>query len=122
MRSILAKSLLIDFLFTPIRLSHGDNARYVAARGMGYEDHPAIERAQGDKPFLSIVEAAILEGDTRPIEYLLGVHEIQAVLSEVAAILRFVPFVLQFPIVVLSVVTGNRESPERGCSRLESAL
>jgi len=36
-----------------------------AALGMSYYDHPPGKQAQRDKPFLSIVEAAILEGDRK---------------------------------------------------------
>src|SRR5438477_4863862 len=92
-RSTFAKSLLIDLLLTPVRLPHGDYARCLAPRGMGYDNRPSVQQAQRDKPFLSIVEAAILEGDARPRKYLFGVPEIQAMLSEVAAVLRIVPFV-----------------------------
>jgi hypothetical protein len=46
MRSILAKSLLIDFLLTSICLSHGDNARGVlAARGVRNHDYSTGEQA-----------------------------------------------------------------------------
>jgi hypothetical protein len=36
---------------------------------MGYDEHAPGEQAQGDKPLLSIVEAVILEGDTRPAKH-----------------------------------------------------
>ncbi len=57
---------------------------------MGYDNYPSVDQAQGDKPLLSIVEAAILEGDARPVEHPFGVLKIQTMLGEVAAILRFV--------------------------------
>jgi len=60
---------------------------------MGYDEHAPGEQAQGDKPLLSIVEAVILEGDARPGEHLFGVLKTQAMLGEVAAVLRPVPFV-----------------------------
>jgi hypothetical protein len=51
MRSILAKSLLIDFLLRLICLSHGDDPRGVfAAWRVGNNNHPASEQTQGDKP------------------------------------------------------------------------
>jgi hypothetical protein len=62
MRSILAKSLLIDFLFTSICLSHGDNARdLVAAWGVGNDDDSTREQAQSDKSLFSIIETVISE-------------------------------------------------------------
>src|SRR5207248_3980457 len=94
MRSILAKSLLIDFLLTSICLSHGDNPGDVAAAWrVGNNDYSTGEQTQGDKPFLSIIEAAVYEGDAKPGQHLFGVRKIQTVFSEVAAVLRLVPFV-----------------------------
>ena len=94
MRSTLAKSLLIDFLLTSICLSHGDNPRgVVAAWRVGDDDYSTGEQAQGDEPFLPIIEAAIDEADTRAGQHLFGVRKIQPMFSEVAAVLRFVPFV-----------------------------
>jgi hypothetical protein len=91
MRSILTKSLLIDFLLTSIRLSHGDNPRGVAAaERVGDNDYPTGEQAQSDKPFLSIIETVIYERDARAGQHL---FEIQPMLGEVDAVLRFVPFV-----------------------------
>ncbi len=95
MRSILAKSLLIDFLLTSIRLSHGDDARHDAAtRRVSNDDYSTGEQAQGGKPFLSIIEAIIHEGHARVAEHLFGVGKVQAVLDEVAAVLCFVPCVV----------------------------
>jgi hypothetical protein len=92
MRSILAKSLLVDFLFTSICLSHGDNARgVVAARRVGNDNYPTDEQTHSDKPLLSIIETLIHEGDAGPGQHLFGVRKIQTVFSEVAAVLRFVP-------------------------------
>src|ERR1700685_4304251 len=93
MRSTLFKSLVIDFLLTSVRLPHGDDARCRAARRMGDDQHAPGEQAQGDKPFLSIVEAAILEGDARSGKHVFGVLDVQAMLGEVATVLRLVPFV-----------------------------
>src|SRR5216683_1435900 len=87
-----AKSLLIDFLLTSVRLPHGDNARCLAARGMGYRYQPSGKQAQSDKPFLSIIEAVIYEGDARACKHQFSVREIQAMLDKVAAVLRRVPF------------------------------
>jgi len=67
MRSILAKSLLIDLLLTSICLSHGDNPRgVVAAWRVGDNNYSNSEQAQGDKPHLSIIEAAVYESNARP--------------------------------------------------------
>jgi len=66
MRSILAKSLLIDLLLTSICLSHGDNPRgVVAAWRVGDNNYSNSEQAQGDK-HLSIIEAAVYESNARP--------------------------------------------------------
>jgi len=98
MRSILAKSLLIDFLLTLICLSHGYNPRAVfAALRVGNNNHPASEPTQGDGPHLSLIEAAIHESGARPGQHLFSVREIQPMLGEVATILRFVPFVVHHP-------------------------
>src|SRR5580704_9614168 len=92
MRSTLAKSLLIDFLLMSICLSHGDNPRdVVAAWRVGNNDYSTGEQAQCDKPFLSIIEAAIYEGYAGTGQYLFGIRKIQPMFSEVAAVLRFVP-------------------------------
>jgi hypothetical protein len=85
---------LIDFLLTSICLSHGDNPRdVVAAWRVGNDDYSTGEQAQGDKPFLSIIEAAIYEGDARAGQHLFGVGKIQTMFSEIAAVLRFVPLI-----------------------------
>src|SRR5262249_30698153 len=94
MRSILAKSLFVDFLLTLICLSHGDNARDVlVVRRVGNDDYSTSEQAQSDEPFLSILETVINEGDARSSQHLFGVRKIQTVFSEVGAVLRFVPFI-----------------------------
>src|SRR5215469_15103282 len=94
MRSILAKSLLIDFLLTSICLSHGDDARHVtAARRVSNEDYSTGEQAQCDKPFLSIIEAVIHEGNARSAEHLFSVSKVEAVLNKVGPVLCFVPFI-----------------------------
>jgi hypothetical protein len=88
-----AKSLLIDFLLTSVCLSHGDDARFiVAVLRVGYDNYSTGEKAQGEKPFLPIIETVIYESHVRPGQYLLGVREIQTLLGEVAAVLRLVPF------------------------------
>src|SRR5712692_1489304 len=86
------KSLLIDFLLTSVRLPHGDNARCLAARSMGYRYHPSGKQAQSDKPFLSIIEAVIYESNARTSQHQFSVREIQAMLVKVAAVLSSVPF------------------------------
>src|SRR5271157_4853095 len=93
MRSIRAKSLLIDFLLTPIPFPHRDNARSPVARCMGYDDQTPIEQAQGDEPLLSVGEAIIFERNARPSKHLLGIREAKAMLGEVLPVLRLVPFV-----------------------------
>ena len=81
MRSILAKSLLIDFLLTSICLYHGAYTRYVAAaRRVGNDDYSTGEQAEAGKPFLSIIEAVIHEGRARAAEHSFGIGKIQAVL------------------------------------------
>ena len=61
---------------------------------MGYRYLPSGQQAQSDKPFLSIIEAVIYEGDARIGKHQFSVREIQAVLSKVATVLRSVPFTL----------------------------
>ena len=61
---------------------------------MGYRYLPSGKQAQSDKPFLSIIEAVIYEGDARTGKHQLSVREIRAVLGTVAAVLRSVPFTL----------------------------
>jgi hypothetical protein len=87
-----AKSLLIDFLLTSVRLPHGDNPRCPAAPGMGYRYEPSGKQAQSDKPFLCIIEAVIYEGNARTGKHQFSVREIQAMLGKVAAVLGSVPF------------------------------
>lgn len=49
MPSTLAKSLLIDFLLTPVCLSHGDDPRDIAAAGrVGNDNYSTVEQAQRD--------------------------------------------------------------------------
>ena len=40
---------------------------------MGNDDHSTGEQAQGDQPFLSIIEPVVHEGDARPSENLFGI-------------------------------------------------
>jgi hypothetical protein len=83
MRSTLARSLWIDFLLTPTCLSHGDNpGGVVGAWRVGDNDYSTGKQAQGDKPFLFIIETVIGERDAGAGQYLLGVRN-----------LRFAPFV-----------------------------
>jgi hypothetical protein len=65
-RSSLGKPLIIGFLLTAVCLPHGDYAGCFAARCTGYNGYAPGKQAQGDKPILSIIEAAILESDARP--------------------------------------------------------
>jgi hypothetical protein len=60
---------------------------------MGYDQHAPVKQSQGDEPLLSIIEAAVLEGDTRSGKHLFGVFKAQAMLGEVPAVLRLIPFV-----------------------------
>src|SRR5258708_36201138 len=80
-RSIRAKSLVTDFLLTPVSFPHGDDARLFVARRVGDHHQPPGEQTQRDEPFFSIVEAVIHECDTRPGKHLLGVRKLQAVLG-----------------------------------------
>jgi len=61
---------------------------------MGYRYLPSGKQAQSDKPFLSIIEAVIYEGDARTGKHQFSVREIQAMLGAVAAVLRGIPFTL----------------------------
>lgn len=93
-RSSLAKSLLIDFLLTSVRLSHGDHARHlVLARGVSHHHDPPNEHPESDQPFLSIVETVIDEAYAAAGEDLFGIGKVQAVLCAIAAILGFVSFI-----------------------------
>jgi len=53
-------------------------------RSVDNDDNSTGEYAQGDEPFLSIIETVIDECYTRSGQHLLGVAKIQAMLSEVA--------------------------------------
>ena len=61
---------------------------------MGYRYQSSGEQAQSDKPFLSIFEAVIYEGDARTRKHQFSVREIQAVLGKIAAVLCSVSFKL----------------------------
>src|SRR5437588_7604766 len=93
MRSIRAKSLLIDLLFTPIPFPHRDDARSLIPRCVGYDNQAPGQQAQGDETFFPISKAVVFEGDARPGKDLLGILEAETVLSEVLLFLRLVPFV-----------------------------
>jgi len=71
-----------------VRLPHGDDAGCLAARRMGDQNHASSEQAQGEKPFLSIIETVIREGDARPGKHLPGVFKSQPMLGEVAPVFR----------------------------------
>jgi hypothetical protein len=58
---------------------------------MGYHDQPSGKQAQGDKPFLSIIETVILEGHARSGKHPFGVLKGQTVLGEVATVFRRFP-------------------------------
>src|ERR1035437_4904237 len=96
MRSILAKSLLIDFLFTSVPFPHGDDARSLIARSVGHDNQPSGQQTQSDKPFFPVLETVILERDARSGKHLCGILEAQAVLCEILPVLRFVPLVFHF--------------------------
>jgi len=53
---------LIDFLFTSVPLSHGDDARPVIARRMGYDNQTPGQQAQSDKPFFAVGETIVFVG------------------------------------------------------------
>jgi hypothetical protein len=84
---------LIDFLFTSISLSHGDDARPVIARRMGYDNQTPSQQAQSDEPFFAVSKTVVFEGDARPCKHLLGILKAEAVLGDVRPVLRLVPFV-----------------------------
>jgi hypothetical protein len=58
---------------------------------MGNNHDSAKQHAQGDIPFLPIIEMVINECDARSREYLLGVPEIQAMFEKVATVLGIIP-------------------------------
>jgi hypothetical protein len=64
---------LIDFLFTSISLSHGDDARPVIARRMGYDNQTPSQQAQSDEPFFAVSKTVVFEGDARPCKHLPGI-------------------------------------------------
>ena len=66
------------------------------AGSVGYNNQAFGQQAQCHERLLSIVKAVILERYARPRKYLFGVLEAQAVLSEVSAVLRFLPLVFHF--------------------------
>src|SRR5258706_14650832 len=114
MRSIRAKSLLIDLLFTAIPLPHRDDARSLIPRCMGYDNQTPGQQAQGDETFFPVSKAVVFEGDARPGKDLLGILEAETVLSEVLLFLRLVPFVFHSrsqSIVALFVVTHKQAGP-----------
>src|ERR1700686_93454 len=88
-----AKSLLVDFLFTSVSLSHGDDARPVIARRMGYDNQTPVQQAQSDEPFFAVGESVVFEGNAGPGKYLLGILEAEAMLGDVLPVLRLVPVV-----------------------------
>jgi hypothetical protein len=96
MRSIRAKSLLIDFLFTAVSLPHGNDARSLIARGMGYDHQTPSQQAQSDEPFFSVGEAIIFEGDARPGKNPVCVLKAEAMLGEVRSVFGIIPLVLHF--------------------------
>jgi hypothetical protein len=67
--------------------------KFVAARRVGDDDYSTGEQAQGDKPFLSIIETVIYEGDARPCQHLSGVSKVKAMLRRIGAVLCFISFV-----------------------------
>src|ERR1700686_5119198 len=89
-----AKSLLVDFLFTSVSLSHGDDARPVIARRVGYNHQTPGKQAQCDEPFFAVGESVVFESDARPGKYLFRILKAEAVLGDVLAVLRLVPFVV----------------------------
>jgi hypothetical protein len=88
-----AKSLLINFLLTSVSLPHGDDARSLIARGMGYDNQAPGQQAQSDEPFFPIAEAVIFERDTRSGKNLLSILEAEAMFGEILSILRLIPLV-----------------------------
>lgn len=61
---------------------------------MSNNDDATGERAQGDKPFLSIVKMVINEGDARPAQNQRCVCKVKTMLGNVATVLGHVPFEL----------------------------
>jgi hypothetical protein len=78
-----------------ISLSHGDDARPVIARRMGYDNRTPSQQAQSDEPFFAVSKTVVFEGDARPCKHLLGILKAEAVLGDVRPVLRLVPFVFR---------------------------
>ena len=62
-------------------------------RGVGHHHNPSGKRPKTHQPSLSIVETVIDEGYAAAGEDLFSIGKVQAVLSAIAAVLGFVPFI-----------------------------
>jgi hypothetical protein len=119
MRSTRAKSLLIDFLFTSVPLSYGDDARSLIARRVGHDNQPSGQQTQSDKPFFPILETVVFKRDARPGKHLCGILEAQAVLGEVRSGSSPRPIRISFSNVALFVATSNLPFCQARRRRLE---
>jgi len=54
----------------------------------GNDRYSTGEQAQGDKPFLPIIETVIYEGYTRPGQHLFGIRKVESMFNEIVVILR----------------------------------
>lgn len=87
---------MIDFLFTWVSLPHGNDARSLIARRMGYYDQTPGQQAQRDQPFFPVSKTVVFEGDAGARKNLVGILEAEAMLGEVLPVFRVIPFVLHF--------------------------
>src|SRR6202158_6144940 len=113
MRSIRAKSLFIDFLFTSIPLPPGDDARSLIARRMGYDNQTPGKQAQSDEPVLPVSEAVVFKRDARPGQHLFDIREAEAMLGSGLPVLRIVPFVFHSRFIHCNAFCSYKPSPTR---------
>jgi hypothetical protein len=113
-RSIRAKSLAFlittDLLLTSVSLLHGDDARRLIARRMGYDDKTPGEQTQSNELFFAVSETVVFESDAGTGKYLLGIFKTEAVLGDVFPVLRLVPFVFHSGSNVCSSFCSYRQS------------
>jgi hypothetical protein len=64
MASSVARSLLIEFLFSLIGFPHRDDPRRIASRCMHNDHHVSSQLSQGDQTSLTIFAAVVFEGET----------------------------------------------------------
>jgi hypothetical protein len=75
MRSIRAKSLLIDFFLTTVPLSHGNDARRLVTRRMGNDHQTPDQQTQRDEPLFAVSKTVVFKGDAGPGKDLFGIFK-----------------------------------------------